>query len=326
MIISQTPLRISFAGGGTDFKRYYTIGGGKVVSTAIDKFVKVIIQERFDDLIVVSYSKTEVVHSVEDIKHDLVREALLMTGIKKGIEIKTMSDVSSEGSGLGSSSAITVGLLNAFFTYQNKNVSSDDLARLACIIEIDYLENPIGKQDQYIAAHGGIAAIDFARSGEVSVEQIPLSESDRSLLSENLMLFYTGMTRKSSEVLSDQSAKIVDNIDVLNQMKDQAQLLHSSLNNGNINAVGEALRDGWELKKKLSDKISVNILESLIGEAMNGGATGAKIAGAGGGGFLLLYVPPENRRSVREALKELKELPITIGQDGSKIIFNSRRR
>ncbi len=327
MIVSQTPLRISFAGGGTDIRQFYDKSYGAVVSTAIDKYIYVIVKERFDDKIRVGYSKTELVESVDDIEHDLVREAMNIVGIKGGIEIATMADIPSEGSGLGSSSSVTVGLLNALYAYKGELVTAEYLAKRACEIEIERLEKPIGKQDQYIAAYGGLTKFRFYLGEDVRVDPILISIQDRRRLSENLHLFYTGITRKASTILSDQVANTEKNMSTLMDMRMQAEALAQELSeNRNILAVGGFLREGWANKKLLSHKITNGSIESTIEEAIQAGAIGAKITGAGGGGFILLYSPPDKIADVRNALRDYKELPINIGQDGSKIIFNVRRQ
>ncbi|MFA5036603.1 MAG: hypothetical protein WC479_05450 [Candidatus Izemoplasmatales bacterium] len=325
MIVSQTPLRVSFAGGGTDIQSYYDKSFGAVVSTAIDKYIYVIVKERFDDKIRVGYSKTELVDSVDEIEHDLVREAMKMAGVSKGVEIVTMADIPSEGSGLGSSSSVTVGLLNALYAYKGVFVPTDTLARQACEIEIDILGKPIGKQDQYIAAFGGIRHFQFYPD-DVTVNTVKLQDHDRRRLSKNLMLFYTGIARKADSILSDQVANTDDNMITLVEMREQAEALAQELSHNNVDAVGRFLAEGWKKKICLSRKISTNEIDDLVSKALKAGAKGAKITGAGGGGFLLLYVSPDRRGDVGFALRDYRELPISIGQDGSKIIFNVRRQ
>ena len=204
MIIVQTPLRISLSGGGTDLREYYKIDGGCVISTAIDKYTFVIVKERFDDKIYVDYSRKEIVDNVDDIQHGLVREALKITGIKSGIEICMLADIPSEGSGLGSSSSITVGLLNAFYHYQGQQIIPEQLAREACKIEIEYCGQPIGKQDQYIVAYGGIRQINFNSDETVTLQNLSLNASQKRVLCSNLLLFFTNKTRKSADILSEQ--------------------------------------------------------------------------------------------------------------------------
>lgn len=325
MIITQTPLRISFAGGGTDFRGFYDRDYGSVVSTAIDKYIYVVVKERFDDLIRVGYTKTEMVPSVHEIQHELVREAMRLVGVEKGIEISTMADVPSEGSGLGSSSTVTVGLLNALYAYKGEFVDAERLAREACRIEIDVLGKPIGKQDQYIAAYGGLRHFRFYPNEEVEVSSIALDESTRQRLNESLLLFYTGVTRKSSAVLTEQSNNIGSRMQILTEMRDQSDELARHLRTGAIASLGETLRDGWQKKKQLASNITNPQIDELLEKATSAGALGCKITGAGGGGFFLVCTPPESRGAVRQGLGELRELPISLARDGSKVIFNVRR-
>ena len=325
MIITQTPLRISFAGGGTDFRDFYVRERGSVVSSAIDKYVFVVVKERFDDKIRVGYTRTEMVDSVDEIQHEIVREAMRMVGIDKGIEISTMADVPSEGSGLGSSSTVTVGLLNALYAYKGEAVTADTLARQACQIEIDILGKPIGRQDQYIAAYGGLRHFRFYGSDEVDVEQIAIDEAARQRLRESLLLFYTGVTRQSSEVLSEQKDNIGRKFAILTEMRDQADELARNLKRGAVASLGQCLREGWQRKKQLASGISNPYIDELYDLAMSAGAIGGKVTGAGGGGFFLVCTPPENRAAVRKKLSHLRELPINLERDGSKVIFNVRR-
>ena len=325
MIITQTPLRISFAGGGTDLADFYKIDGGCVISSAIDKYIYVIIKERFDDKIRVGYSKTEMVDSVDEIEHELVRECLRKTGITKGVEIATMADIPSEGSGLGSSSTVTVGLLNAMYAYKGDRKPADILAQQACEIEIDVLGKPIGKQDQYIAAFGNLRLIHFLQDGQVKVDSVDMSPEKKRRFGQSLMLFYTGITRKAEDVLTEQKKNIVDRVAVLRDMRQQAYEIHEVLLNGNADMIGDMLHKGWLLKKQLASRISNSSIDEMYEKAMNAGATGGKVAGAGGGGFMLLYSPPERQNAVREALTEMRELPFNLEIDGTKVIFNVRR-
>ncbi len=325
MIITQTPLRISFAGGGTDFKDFYSQDYGSVVSTAIDKYVYVIVKERFDHYIRVGYTRTEMVESIDDLQHELVREALRIVGIDKGIEIATMADVPSEGSGLGSSSTVTVGVLNALYAYKGESVTAERLAREACHIEIDILGKPIGKQDQYIAAYGGLRHFKFYPDEEVEVSSIPLDESAKQRLNESLLLFYTGVTRKSEDVLTEQKRNIARKMAILTEMRDQADELARLLKLGAIASLGQTLRENWNRKRQLASSISNPHIDQLVEAAISAGAIGCKVTGAGGGGFFLVCVPPENRAAVRKKLGHLRELPISLARDGSKVIFNVRR-
>src|SRR5580693_8227116 len=208
MIITQTPLRIGLLGGGTDLPSYYREHGGRVLNAAIDKYVYVIVKQRFDNDIYVNYSKKEIVSRVEDLEHELVREAMQMTGVKNGVEITTLADIPSAGSGLGSSSAVTVGLLHALFAYRGRQVAAEELAELACTIELERCGKPIGKQDQYIAALGGIRDIRFGPGDKVATEEVVLSGAERRALQQQIMLFYTGVTRSANTILAEQNANL----------------------------------------------------------------------------------------------------------------------
>ena len=325
MIITQTPLRISFAGGGTDFQDYYLAEGGAVISSAIDKYIYVVIKERFDEKIRVGYTRTEMVDKVDDIEHELVRECMRLTGIEGGVEISTMADIPSEGSGLGSSSTVTVGLLHAMYAFRGELVTPDRLAEEACHIEIDILGKPIGKQDQYIAAYGNLRFIRFHKDGRVDADRLPLPDAQRRRLGESLMLFYTGITRSADNILVQQKANIADRMRTLDMIKDQVCEIEACLSSHNINKVGRIMHAGWELKKQMADRITSTHIDELYEAALDAGASGGKIAGAGGGGFLLLYCPPDRQHAVRSILSELKELPFNLERDGTKVIFNARR-
>jgi D-glycero-alpha-D-manno-heptose-7-phosphate kinase len=325
MIITQTPLRISIAGGGTDLKSFYSCGMGCVVSTAIDKYIYVIIKERFDRKIYVNYSTREIVDRVEDIKHDLVREAMLRTGIHDSIEITTLADIPSEGTGLGSSSSVTVGLLNALYTYRGETKTQEDLAREACEIEIDRVGKPIGKQDQYIASYGGLRMIRFFPDEYVEVKAVSVDEEVNHHLSARLLLFFSHMTRKSESILEKQQKKTPLIMEALSNMVKLAERTETALMEGRFEEIGKILDEGWRLKKSLVDSITNGNINDMYEKAMQAGAGGGKICGAGGGGFLFIYCDLENQDKVREALGEYRELPFSLARDGSKVIFNIRQ-
>jgi D-glycero-alpha-D-manno-heptose-7-phosphate kinase len=325
VIITQTPLRISLAGGGTDFAGFYEKHGGAVLSTAIDKFIFVIIKARFDSKIRVGYTRTEMVDHVDQIEHDIVRECLKLTGLTEGLEISTMADIPSEGSGLGSSSTVTVGLLHAMYTYKGELVTAERLASEACKIEIEILKKPIGKQDQYIAAYGGIRKFTFNADGTTDEKSIELADDKVRRLGESLLLFYTGIARKADTILSEQKQNIPVQEETLIAMRDQVDEMEHSLKICAFPKAARILHHGWEMKKALANKISSSSINDLYERALDAGATGGKIAGAGGGGFLLLFCPPDRQHSVRSALSGLKELPFQLERDGSKVIFNNRR-
>lgn len=325
MIITQTPLRVSFLGGGTDFREYFMHEEGWVLSCAIDKYIYVTIKERYDDRIRVGYTKTELVDDLDQLEHELVRECLRKTGITKRVEIATMADIPSEGSGLGSSSTVTVGLLNAMYTYLGTPKEPETLAQEACEVEIDILGKPIGVQDQYIAAYGGQRFIRFCRSGMVHVERLALAPDQMRRLNRHLMLFFTGVTRKSSSVLTEQVQNISSRLAVLDAMKRLAVEARACLEAGEFDALGRLLDEGWQLKRQMASRVSNGSIDELYARARSAGALGGKITGAGGGGYLLLYVPPSRQDEVRAALCMLSELPFNLEIDGTKVIFNYRR-
>ena len=325
MIIVQTPLRVSLFGGGTDFPSFYEEEGGCVLSSAIDKYIFVIVKRRFDCMLRIGYTKTEMVNSVEEIQHELIREALRYTGISEGVEVTTMGDIPSQGSGLGSSSTVTVGSLHALYALQGEIVTAERLAREACQIEIDKLHKPIGIQDQYIAAYGGLRFLEFRPDGRVDCEKIELDVEHQRQLNENLLLFFTGVTRDSSSILNEQRNNINDRKAVLRELKIMAYTALHELISGNVDAVGELLHESWLLKRKLARKISNNAINEMYDMAQKAGAIGGKITGAGGGGFLLLYCPHERQRAVREALDDFQELAFQSEPDGTKVIFNFNR-
>jgi D-glycero-alpha-D-manno-heptose-7-phosphate kinase len=325
MIISQTPLRVSFAGGGTDLAVYYEKREGFVVSTAIDKFAYVIVKERFDDDIYLNTMSKEIVSDVSEIQHELIREAMLVTGVDHGVEVTLLSDIPSEGSGLGSSSSFTVGLLNAFYMYRGEQVTAERLAQEACEIEIQRLGKPIGKQDQYIAAYGGLRSFRFRTDGEVDVERLSLPPDALRELGARLYLFFTGRTRKADKILSEQKRQTGDRLAELDGIKDLALELAPALQRREIDRLGEILDANWELKRQLAAGITDPHIDQLYALARTHGALGGKICGAGGGGFLLVYCPPERHERLAKGMAEHRLLPFALERDGSKIIFNYRR-
>ena len=320
MIISKTPLRISFAGGGTDLPDYYRKHSGAVVSTTINKYVYVTVNKRFDDSVRVSYSKTEIVDDFEDIKHELVRESMRLVGLKKGLEITTISDIPS-GTGVGSSSALTVGLLNSLYAFKGQHKSAETLARDACKIEIDVLKNPIGKQDQYIAAYGGLLFIEFNHDDSVFVNKVIVRNETKKMLDNRLMMFYTGITRSSNKILREQKKNTKNNISILNELKSLAYSAKDSLFSGKIDRLGHILDKGWHLKKQLAFSISNPSINSYYEKARKAGAIGGKIAGAGGGGFVLLYCHEKYRQKVINSLRGLRPIPFRLEPQGSRIIY-----
>jgi len=326
MIISRTPLRMSFIGGGSDFKDYYKFRKGIVLSTTINKYLSTIVNERFIDNIRVGYSQTEEVKCVEDIKHDLVRESLrLIDGDWKGIDISYTSDIlpAHEGSGLGASSAITVGLLNALYAYMGKHASAKTLAKKACEIEIDILKHPIGKQDQYSIAYGGFNYIQFNSDESVYVDKVVMKKETRKELENNLILFYTNINTRSDTILTEQKDKTKNNLKTLDYMVGLTKELLQELKQNNISRFGEILHENWILKKTLASKITNNKIENWYNQARDAGDIGGKILGSGGGGFLLFYCEKPKQDDVRQALLNLRELSFKFEPQGSKIIYIS---
>ena len=327
MIIVKTPLRISFVGGGSDIKSYYTHHPGEVVCTAIDKFVYAIVKERFDDLIYINYSKKETVDRVDDIQHDLVREAMRITGVAKGIEITTLADIPSSGSGLGSSSSISVALLHALHTYQNRLVTAEQLAREACEIEIDRLGKPIGRQDQYAAAYGGVNRFIFNSDDTTERIPVPMENTLRRKFSSSLLLYFTGITRSADEILTRQTKGYREEAGkrhIMDQMVALVAPFTDAMRTGDITACGQLLDRNWQLKQQMAAGISNPAIDAMYATARNAGAEAGKISGAGGGGFLLLIVPRENQNQVFEAMGAYRELPFMIEESGSKVIFDDR--
>ena len=325
MIITQTPLRIGLVGGGTDLPGYYREHGGRVLNAALDKYVYVIVKQRFDDDIYVNYSRKEIVSRVDDLEHELVREAMQMTGVTSGVEITTLADIPSAGSGLGSSSAVTVGLLHALFAYRGRQVTAEELAERACTIEIERCGKPIGKQDQYIAAFGGIRDIRFGPGEEVVAEDLGLPAAGRRALQQQIMLFYTGITRSADPILAEQNANIQATQPQLDMLRDLAGFAAERLREGDVDGVGGAVRESWEAKRKLASGVSNEQIDLAVTRALDAGASGAKLTGAGGGGFLLVICPAERQRAVRESLTDMREFPVGLDHLGSRITLNVLR-
>jgi D-glycero-alpha-D-manno-heptose-7-phosphate kinase len=325
MIITQTPLRIGLLGGGTDLPDYYIEHGGRVLNCALDKYVYVIVKQRFDNDIYVNYSRKEIVSKVDDLEHELVREAMRMTGVTSGVEITTLADIPSAGSGLGSSSSVTVGLLHALFAYRGKQVAAEELAERACTIEIEICGKPIGKQDQYIAALGGIRDIRFGPGDQVVAQEVELAPVERRALQQQIMLFYTGITRRADPILAEQSANVASTRPQFDLLRDLAGFAVERLRSGDIDAIGPALRDSWEAKRKLASGVSNDRIDGAVTRALNAGAAGAKLTGAGGGGFLLVICPVERQRAVRESLSDMQELPVKLDRLGSRVVLNMVR-
>ena len=323
MIISRTPFRVSFCGGGSDIPSFYKKFGGCVVSCAIKKYVYIAIHPSFNkNDITLKYSQTESVNNFEDIKHKIFK-AVLQEYNLKGVEITSMADIPS-GTGLGSSSSFTVSLLKAIKYYKKMPCSSYSLASEACDVEIELVKSPIGKQDQFAATFGGINFIKFNKNGRVDVNPIIMAKDKMVELENNIMLFYTGITHDANSILSEQSKSVVSDSDrTASQLElcKMAKKLKAQLEKGNIDYLGRVLKESWEIKKRLSKKISNPDIDNYYKAAIEAGAAGGKLLGAGGGGFLLFYVKPNKQNKVRSALSNLSEMKFEIDYEGATIIY-----
>jgi D-glycero-alpha-D-manno-heptose-7-phosphate kinase len=322
VVISRTPLRISFAGGGTDLPGFYERHGGAVVSTTVDKWVHVVVARRFEGDVRVSYSRTEIVDRASDIEHELVREAMRATGIPRGVDVITLADVPARGTGLGSSSTVTVGLLNALYAYQGVYKTPAALAEEAAHIEIDILGKPIGRQDQYAAAIGGFNLIEFLpNGGGVRVAPVIHPPGTLKRLHRSLLLFYTGRQRQAADVLREQSSAVSDGsaVAALQRMRDLAYAMRDALGEGDADAVGTLLHENWELKRTLAGSITSPEVDGWYERGREAGARGGKILGAGAGGFLLFFAEPRLHNAVRGALADLREVPIRLASRGTHI-------
>ncbi len=330
MIVSRAPVRFSLGGGGTDLPSYSREHGGFLVASAIDKFVNVCVARRFYNNIRLAYSKTELVDTVDQIEHRIFREALRNAKIEGGLELHSLADVPAN-SGLGSSSSFTVALLNGLHAYKREFIPTGQLADEACKIEIDILKEPIGKQDQYIAAYGGITAFTFNKDGSVEVESVPMKEEAVMELESNLLIFYSGVERAASTVLAEQGAQITSNKDdAVNRMHRIKALGYDTkklLVDGNIDAYGELLHEHWTNKRKLASKMTDSVIDEHYDAARKAGAIGGKLMGAGGGGFFMFYVRPAEKRAVYETLtaRGLRPMRFRFDFDGARIMANFHR-
>jgi D-glycero-alpha-D-manno-heptose-7-phosphate kinase len=323
MIISRTPLRMSFVGGGSDLPSFYERFGGAVISTAIEKYVFVTCNPRFDNSIRVAYSKTEEVERVDQIEHKIVRSAMTLLDIQGGVEITTIADVPSRGTGLGSSSSFSVGLLNVLHAFQGRYASPAKLADEGCRVELDLCQEPIGKQDQYAAAFGGFNLIEFQTDGRIDVSPVVMPAESRRKLSRRILTFYTGSTRSASALLETQSKDVAsDTVKqvTLQRMVKLAYVMKAELEDGNIDGFGEILHENWELKKSLTSGISSPQIDAWYATARRNGAAGGKILGAGGGGFLLFYANEDRHAGIEQAL-DLRRVDFGFEPLGSRIIF-----
>lgn len=324
MIISRTPLRMSFVGGGSDLGVYYRENGGAVVSTAIDKYIYVSVNRKFDNEIRLSYSKTENARTVAEIEHNIVRHTMQLLGMEGGVEITSVADIPSHGTGLGSSSCFTVGLLNVLHAYLGRHVSAAELGRLSSMIEIEKCLEPIGKQDQYASAYGGFNLIEFKPDESVVVSPIIIRPELKSQLESEIVVFYTGKTRSASAILKDQSAAVAsqgEKRQALDQMVRLAYDLARELQSGRLDSFGEILHENWALKRELAKGVSSGDIDDWYDAGRRAGATGGKILGAGSGGFLMFHAPRERIPDIVRALDFLRQVPFRFEPNGSQIIF-----
>jgi D-glycero-alpha-D-manno-heptose-7-phosphate kinase len=330
MIVSRAPVRFSLGGGGTDLPSYSREHGGFLVAAAVDKFVFVCVARRFQNNIRLAYSESEIVDSVDHIRHRIFREALRMTGIPRGVELHSLADVPAN-TGLGSSSSFTVALLNGLHAFKREFVPAEQLAQEACQLEIDILKEPIGKQDQYIAAYGGISALTFNTDGSVEVERLPLRESVIDDLESNLVIYYSGVERAASSVLKEQAKTIVENKDSavarMHRIKELGYETKRILLSGEIDTYGEMLHEHWTNKRKLAANMADSTIDEHYDAARKAGAIGGKLMGAGGGGFFMFYVRAAERRRVHDALsaRGLRPMRFRFDFDGARIVANFHR-
>ena len=324
MIVSGAPFRVSFAGGGSDLPSFYARYGGAVLSCTIAKYSFAIIHPFFDsDNFNLKYSRTEVTNDVTKITNPILREVFRFLDVRGGLEVASIADLPS-GTGLGSSSSFCVALLNGLYAHAGKFVSKERLAAEACMIEIERLGEPIGKQDQYAAAFGGINFIEFHKNGSVTVEPLPLARETVAQLEQGLMLFYTGVQRSAGVILSAQKARIDGDeaaVTTLRRMVDLSYRLRETLGSGDLDGFGQILHENWLLKRSFTDQISSTTIDRLYQAALEAGALGGKLAGAGGGGFLVIYCPPSAQPRVRAALRGLREVEFRFDLEGARIVF-----
>ncbi|MBI5227934.1 hypothetical protein HY988_05075 [Candidatus Micrarchaeota archaeon] len=324
MLASRTPLRVSFFGGGTDLKKYYELDYGCVLSTAIDKYVYIMINQKFDGHIQLNYRLTEIVESVDQILHPTIREAMRFTAVDGGIELSAQADFPSHGTGLGSSSSFLVGVLNALYSFKGESPDNETLAKNACKIEIDILGEPIGKQDQYIAAYGGFNLIKFKKDDSVEVIPIKVSSETSSRLKKKLLFFHTGISRSSGRVLKEQKDKIDQKLDYLGSLRKMAEDAKTKLEHGDIDSLGHMLDESWQMKRTFASGVSTDLIDGYYRAAMEAGASGGKILGAGGGGFFMFYVDEDKQEQVRKALSPMREVKFDFPMEGSRIVFKDK--
>jgi len=323
MIITRTSLRISFVGGGTDFEDFYRQYPGRVLSTSIDKYFYIGLNSRFDGKVRVSYSEIEMVDHCSQIKHPLVKAALEEAGVERGIDIVSLADIPAQktGLGLGASSSFTVGLLNGLHAFSGKYFPTNILAEKACKIEIEKAGSPIGKQDQYAVAFGGLNIINFNCDGSIIVEPIYLPPQIKDSFQNHLLLFFTGKERSANLILSEQKQNIDKKFEFLKKMSDMVPIFKSVLEGGNFRKAGELLHENWIMKKELASGISNPDIDQMYHSALEAGAFGGKILGAGGGGFLLIMASPEDHNKIKKVLTGHQLIPFRFSETGSKVVF-----
>src|SRR5262245_61512669 len=326
VIVTRTPLRVSFAGGGTDLPDVYERSYGAVLSTAIDKYIYVTVKRHspiFNEAVRINYSRSETVNSIAEIENAIARECLRLLDIDPPVYVSTVGDLPAS-TGLGGSSAFAVGLLNALHAFRGERVSAGQLAEEACHIEIDVLQQPIGKQDQYAAAVGGLNLFCFRPGGGVTVEPQRFSNGTLRELFDSILLFWTGHQRDTEQVLGEQKARTPTNMDSLLQMRAHAYQLQGLLSDHvDLAAFGRVLDESWRLKRNLASTITTSEIDRWHQRAIEAGALGGKLCGAGGGGFLLMVVPAERQARVRASLAELQQIPVRFEVHGSRVLLGS---
>lgn len=332
MLLVRAPLRISFVGGGTDLPDFYRHYPGRVISTTIDKFIYLAIKPtHLVNKFIAKYQKVEIVSHPKEFENDRIREALQFFGlVKDGIEIGSFADLPAK-TGLGSSSGFSAALMKGLSVYTGKKISKQEVAELACNLEINLLGEPIGKQDQHASAFGGFNIFQFNKDDSVSVEPVLLDYTKRSLLENHLLLFFTGITRLASSVLKEQSSRVLEHLETYKRMSDSVYDFKEKLLGGDIRGLADLLNEGWWCKKKLASNMSNCLIDELLQKGIEKGAWGGKVLGAGGGGCILFLVPPENKENIRRPileiarahnLAEFQEIPVRFTQSGTDIIFN----
>ena len=327
MIVSRTPFRMSFVGGGSDLPSYYKQMGGAVLSVSIDKYMYVTVNKKFDNDVRLSYSITENESSIQQIKHPVVRNTLELLDIQGGVEITSISDITSQGSGLGSSSSFTVALLHALYAYKGKNVSKEELGRLSSYIEIDLCGEIIGKQDQYAAAFGGLNLIEFNQDDSVTINPVACKFETITKMEESIIVFYTGLTRSASTLLIKQSDNMnqADKRDLMSNIVSLAYDMRGLLENDDVESLGELMDRNWRLKRQMAAGISNLQIDSWYNKGIQAGATGGKLLGAGNGGFMMFFAPKEKHANIDKAMKGLRRVPFSFEYGGSKIVFSDMK-